>query len=556
MKNFNFKIVGLALLFTILFACNDNFEPRYERLTTISDLIIANGGIDGKTAIRGTYVPEENMFVFDNVPAETDLQNIRFTGSIALGAAPEFETYDFFATNPQEIKIINREVSGTYKVKFNILSPAMDPAINRVVVTLEDGVTEVIGEVDKENKILYLDAKNGEYVFLKSIEMLPKHALYEFTALQGSKIYQDNPGTIKLDHMGRTDEYAIEFIYIPPVGADFDNKIIHDFTSGANKFPNYGGATTRGQGSIDADRVVIPLVDRIEYVPLASLLAGNLSGKAVSKTYSGTYEITNAFAFNGYYYSTPLLAWGSGYHVRCWTDLSADPVVTGRFDITSRYGDGSTMQLDENGNGYVFSYKNDFTYLLRGEVTNYTTIGNHTLVPISNISPIDGQLGHMYLNAVRDHSVYGGVGNLNEYTVVQAGKLSMRNRDMNELFFMPLGGAIPAASLYACVFYYNNARYLGIVSGSRSANPPIGISVDIYDITNGDSTQQALEIFKANPSGPIFSHNMGVYSHDGVATYGATLATTTNRTGDKLYIMAIAGNSGIIIIELPKKVDD
>ena len=167
MKNFNFKIVGLALLFTILFACNDNFEPRYERLTVISELIIANGGIDGKTAITGTYVPEGNMFVFDNVPAETDLQNIRFTGSISLGAVPEFETYDFFSTNPQEIKIINREVSSTYNVKFNILPPAMDPAINRVVVTLEDGVTEVGGEVDKTAKILYLDAKNGEYVLLK-----------------------------------------------------------------------------------------------------------------------------------------------------------------------------------------------------------------------------------------------------------------------------------------------------------------------------------------------------------------------------------------------------
>ena len=126
---------------------------------------------------------------------------------------------------------------------------------------------------------------------------------------------------------------------------------------------------------------------------------------------------------------------------------------------------------------------------------------------------------------------------------------------MTELLQIPTAGAgavLPATSIYAVVFYYNKGRYLGIVSGSASVN----ISVDIYDITNGDSTLQALQIFKATPSTPILSHNMGVYSHDGAAAYGATLATTTDRTGEKLYIMAIAGNSGIIIIELPKKVDD
>ena len=562
MKKLKFKFAGLVLLFAFFYACDDSLDPKVDRGTAIGELLIENGGIEGKTLIKGVFNPDGNTYTFNDVPAETDLQNIKFNGQISLGAAPEFERYDFFKTNPQVVKVINREKSENYNVQLNILAPAMDPTIGRVEVTLEDGVTVVVGEVDETSKTLWLDAKKGEHVFVKSIAMLPKHTQYEFTKIQGTKILVEDPGVIKMDHMGRKSEYTIDFITIPPTGADFDKVRVIDFTKKENRYPNYLEAKTRGQASFDTDYVVVPLVDRVEYVPFASILAGNTNGKKESKAYTGVYEITNAFAFNGHYYSTPLIAWGSGgYTVRHWTDLSQDPSVTANYQVPARMGDGSTMQLDENGNGYIFSFKNTFDLLLRAKVTGYTKFDEYTTIERNlGVASPDGQLGHVYFNAVRDHSVYGGVGSLNEYTVLEANKLSLFDRDMASLASVEntvFASKLPndSKNVYGVIFNFNKGRYLGIITRVRTGATPNG-QLTLFDITNGDNTIDALKNFRDAPSDPVFTFDLGNYVYSGSAAYGGTISTVTDKTGEKLYIMAIAGNSGIVVLELPKKVDE
>ncbi|NDV78111.1 DUF4623 domain-containing protein [Dysgonomonas sp. 511] len=554
MKNFNFKIVGLALLFTILFACNDNFEPRFERLTVISELIIANGGIDGKTAITGTYVPEGNIFVFDNVPAETDLQNIKFTGSIALGAAPEFETYDFFSTNPQEIKIINREVSSTYNVKFNILPPAMDPAINRVVVTLEDGVTEVIGEVDKTAKILYLDAKNGEYVFLKSIETLPKHALCEFTAIQGSKIYQADPGKIKLDHMGRTDEYTIEFIYIPPVGVDFDKKIIYDYTKSNSlvsfgQYPAGSGGAIRG-GDFDGTETFISnrgAAEGVTNFKLEDIIAGDISKVVLAKEPVGGYGYfgsSQTALSGGNYYAINMPTPGTGVlNVHHWSSISVAPTLTSiplsdtESAGTARYGDNMSIQLDENGNGYMFSINNVQNKLMRIRINNY--IVSATDLAFVAI-PGGSQGGYANFNPVRIHDAEIGSGDANEYTYVTSGGLQLFDRNGAILSTVGLG-KLPANLYNARIAVYNKGRYMVVLTKEAK--------MYIYDISEGDTTVDALAKFNATSPAPLFEYSLGAFSG-----YGSIVATGIKN--DVLYVMVGSGNIGSVIVGLPKKTDD
>lgn len=553
MKKLKLKIAGLVLLFAFFYACDDSLNPKVDRDTTIGELFIENGGIDGKTLIKGVYSPDGNTYTFNEVPAETDLQNIKFNGQISLGAAPEFERYDFFKTNPQVVKVINREKSETYNVQLNILAPAMDPTVGRIEVTLEDGVTVVVGEVDEENKTLWLDAKKGEHVFVKSITMLPKHAQYEFTKIQGTKITVADPGVIKMDHMGRKAEYAIDFITIPPAGVDFEKVKVYDFTKEGLRYPGHVGAIVRGQGSIDGNRVVIPVQGKniVESLPLSSVLKKDITtGKTESANYGG-YSINNAFAFNDYIYTTPLLI-GTGYVARAWqSDVTATPTHQYTYPIASRYGDGSTMQLDENGNGYIFSIHSSYKKVFRGKVVNYVPTEAYDEVPTS-IDPLPGQAAHIYLNAVRDHSVYGGVGSVNEYLVMQSANLTLFDRDMKQLFNMSNTNVFPEASLYACIFMYNKGRYLGVFSGAKGKNA----FASIYDLTEGNTTVDALQYFKDAPKEPVYQFDLGLYDFDGSTAYGGTISTTTDKSGEKLYIMAIGGNTGMVVLELPKKVDE
>ena len=90
--------IGLAGIAT---ACNDD-DTNYDNPsgeTIIYNIAVANGGFTGAENIAGE-LDEESKTIQFVIPAETDIEAVRFTAKLSLGAKLDRETYDVSGGRP------------------------------------------------------------------------------------------------------------------------------------------------------------------------------------------------------------------------------------------------------------------------------------------------------------------------------------------------------------------------------------------------------------------------------------------------------------------------
>ncbi|MBR5030793.1 MAG: DUF4623 domain-containing protein [Muribaculaceae bacterium] len=560
MKN---KILYGFLMIAGLFAlnsCNDDSiieNPSGE--TFIYRLIIANGGLTGTDAIPGTIDEDTRTITFD-IPAETDIEAIKFNSKLSLGAHLDQETYDFSGSNTVPVTVINGENTSTYQVTVNIADPKDTPIITAVRVKLPDG-TEKNAYVSEIDKSIYLGADSCGYVEILSISCLPKRTVTTLTMATNNVVQENNPGSIKLDFMGITNEYRLLFAAIPVFGADFTKGNQYAFcTATGNLFGDYVGENTR---SADFDGNNLLIVSReggpdVRVIPFSEIKGGNPGGVSLNLDglEMGTFLVSAGRISHSHFYVSNLsTSVGEDQPLKLyyWDNVNSNPQVLleflgaangpeGEVDLSKlRFGDNLNVCLDKSGNGYIYFVTQDGTAVLRFNVTGFTNLSNPTyIVPPTTLS---------YYAAINQVD-----GKDNEFTVtsVQAG-IYLTDADLNPITLIDQD-YIPIRCTDARVITFDSERYLITTSGRWGAwSKDDPQTLYIYDLSDGATT--ALAIMNLIADGvpqPLFTFTIG---GDNPASYSSAPSASTGWgvVNGMLRVMASGTKAGFAIFEFPER---
>src|SRR5699024_1868034 len=180
----------------------------------------------------------------------------------------------------------------------------------------------------------------------------------------------------------------------PVFGADFGAGVVYDNSNndqGNPTYPTFSSLLTRGSG-FDGESVLI--VTRHEMgshlLRMEDLRDGNTINPVplnLTGVSGGTLVVNVGAQVNGHTYIANLSGGhASPFKIYHWTDPDAVPELiadlnTGAIpDAGDRHGDNMSVNLDENGHGYMYFGDNAVKTILRLKVTNYIEISDPTVL--------------------------------------------------------------------------------------------------------------------------------------------------------------------------------
>lgn len=560
-KKTTFKLFAYLMLLMAVFyaACSeDKYDPKVNLKIGLEELIITNGGLKGDITYEGIIDYASKTILFEDVAAETNLGKIKFNGKIGIGTAPEFTEYDFAKNQTQFIRFINGGITEEYEVTMKINAPIMDAQLDKLALILGDGETEAIITINHESKKIIVDAKNQPKVFLQSVAALPAYAAVEFTKIDGSSIMTEDPGIVKVGYWGRTTEYSFEFTYIPPTGADFKLATLYDFSANDPGNPLLIADIKQGftrSAWFDGQNVFLPIrtessSNSLVSLSLKAVLEKDLSQAVnLNKTGSeswGWWPTGAGVNAGGHFYTInqTTMSMGGVLSLRYWENAGTEYKILKTFtDATQdvRYGDNMSINIDKNGNGFIYLIRLDGQKLIRYAVSAYETISDPVMLNMPGDLVTGLNSGLFNIKKIDDQ---GNTTHLNEYltAVNNTNKIKLIDKDAN--LIVESGISLPASLQAAHIVNYNNARYLILLSTSGKAE------LNVYDISYGETTKEGIDDFMSNTDARklVYKTSLGTYSG-----YGNIICTEV--INEKLYLFAFSGNAGFVMVEIPKNTD-
>ncbi|MEC3880053.1 DUF4623 domain-containing protein [Parapedobacter sp. 10938] len=357
---------------------------------------------------------------------------------------------------------------------------------------------------------------------------------------------------IKVVNGPRYREYLVNIrLRVPVFGADFENPMIFDFSNspeGLPIYPTFQSLLTRGSG-FDGSRVLIVtraeggshLLDvqdlkdgKIEPIPL------NLEGVS-----GGTYPVNCGALINGHTYIASLSGGQvSPLKIYHWTDPAAAPEVIANINVASiagagvRHGDNLSVNLDNNGNGYIFFGDNAATKVLRLKIANYTSVSDPFV--------FDSQTG------VSSFMSYNRIGNSDQYIFTGYDAPVMLANDGGAIAYRLSSTVVPNRGSDARVITFNGERYLILTTAARSGSDATVLYV--YNITAGESIAEALEIFDESGADDVYHYSIGGAAVSAPSTQTNWYVTKDSEGNDeKLMLYSASADAGFALVEFGKK---
>ena len=574
----NVFFLAIALISMLFTGCQP--EPTNTVEAKIKTISIKN------TTYNGEVNNETFTVTFNDVAAETNIEAIQFTASLSLGAKLDKDTYDF--TNGasedgkqlvQTIKVINGTTEQAYTVVINLLDPASDPILDKLI--MKKGSTgEEVTALIFDGAVALGMPEETEAIF-SSISLIPARANYQFTTMQNDKIAADNPGQLIIEFMGRTTTLDVTFAAAPTPGADIAAAVVHDFSVATEKAPAaFAAEDTRGT-DFDGEHVLV--VERANggatpnphLYKVSDLLANNLSPIALDVTgvEGGTHVVSSGSLNHGHIYIcnlTTALNKDMPLKVYHYADANATPETVWAWDgvlsvteegdtigAPARLGDNISINIDANGNGYAFfcGQEGSAEKVYRVQITNFTQFSNPTELILDVPFPYYG-----YINEVPEAGQYIFKSHyMAVIRLMDANGVSLMEDielDATESGLNPRGGVDPH------VIMFNRARYLVLAApynnGKRIGKEP---AVFIQDITDGVDTKAALikwsellydEEYLWEPT-YFYSLDTDAGIDAGNKTVAACAAQCNAAEVDgKLVVFVAATKAGFALIEFPK----
>jgi hypothetical protein len=558
MKTIKYIVLLLLPLLAVTACKEDPIVENPSGETIIYNAYISNGGLSGGTRYAGVIDEAAHTVIFNDVAAETDIEHLKFNGKISLGAHFDLESYNFFnASAPAEkvlkntVKIISGENAQDYQITVNLLDPESEPMVSKIEVETASGRV-VSGTIDLAEKWIYLNVPNEAEVTIKSLTLIPARTTYTFTDAPGNKLSKANPGHIELDFWGLTDSYRLAFDEAPIAGINFNAPIIHDFSTNTSVHPDFVEELTR---SADFDGEYILLVSRVggtfpQLLRASDVLANRTATPIMLSTKDitgGTYVISCGRLMQSHIYicnlTTGMADTDAGklklYH---YASPTADPELVIDFGgfiddattVAGRFGDNMSIDLDEEGNGFVYFVSHVAAGVLRFTVSNFNTVSDPkfiTSVPLASY-----------------YGCYNQVGSENAYLFTstdQMAQVQLRDSDGNLLISLNKSAdATHATDVH--MINYNSGRYL-IMTSSRQQTSWSFPTLYIYDLTEGFNTVSAIVSYNDRQPDPVFTYQLGEFTQSGCSGIAAWAPVD-----GKLCVLAGGPKVGFALIEFPK----
>ena len=536
------------------------------------------------TTYNGEVNNETFTVTFNDVAAETNVEAIQFTADLSLGAKLDKDTYDFTIGTSEDskqlvqtIKVINQTVEQAYTVVINLLDPASDPILDKLIMKKGSNGEEVTALIFDGAVALGMPEET-EAVF-GSISLITARANYNFTAMQNDKLAASNPGQLEIEFMGRKTVLDITFQSAPTPGADIAAAVVHDFSVASGNAPAaFAAENTRGTDFDGEHVLVVARADDGSANPhlykVTDLLADNAGNPIELNTTGiegGTHIVSSGSLNHGHIYIcnlTTTLSKDAPLKVYHYADASATPEVAWEWDgvlgvnengdtigAPARLGDNISINIDESGNGYVFfcGQEGSAEKVYRAQITNFNQFSNPTEIILDVPFPYYG-----YINQVPEAGQY--IFKSHYMAVIRLmdanGTPLMEDIEVDrcESGLNPRGGLDPQ------VIVYNRARYL-VFSTPYNNGKRIGSGPGLFlqDITDGVDTKAALikwsELLYDEEVlwEPTYHYSLDPSEPEANKTVGACAAQCNVAEVDgKLVVFTAATKAGFALIEFPK----
>lgn len=566
----NLFFLGIALLSVLLVGCKSEEQGSTveAKIKTISIKNTTYSGVVDNTTFTVT---------FNDVAAETNIEAIQFNASLSLGAKLDKDTYDFTLGASEDgkeltqtIKVINGTTEQSYTVVINLLDPASDPILDKLI--MKKGSTgEEVTALIFEGAVAIGMPEESEAIF-GSISLIPSRAAYKFTAMQDNKISAANPGQLVIEFMGRTTTLDITFAAAPTPGADFTAPIVHDFSGATGNIPSYfEGELVRGS-DFDGEHVLIVSRDDAtiptpRLFKTTDLLADNASNPImldVTGVEGGVHVVSAGRLTQGHVYicnletaisaETPLKVYHyASPNAAPEVVLAWDGYINEDYSYAGRLGDNISIDLDESGNGYAFFCKQEpGDKIYRWTVTGFTQFSDVMEIDLGAVCSYYG-----YVNKVEQGKYI--------FTSSYVPFVRLMNEDGVKLiddieFDWTENDARPNHGVDPRIITYNRGRYLMFtVSNSSGMHWNFGPILYVMDITDGvDAAAALVKLQEAmydeeNPWEPTYGYSLASDPYEAHILASACSAQCNAAEVDgKLVVFTAAVNAGFALIEFPK----
>ncbi len=439
---------------------------------------------------------------------------------------PDYPDTTLDETVLQKIRIVNGGLSGTEIIEGTVNENTKE--ISFPEVHMESDLSHVKFEIEASDRA-HLDSTEYNFVVVEGATQRKR----VIKLVNGTR-YREYFTTIRLD--------------VPVWGADFTKYVAYDF-SGATKnmYKDLVGTNTRA-AHMDKDYVLMVSRDggvRPHLLKISDLKQGKTDSPIMLKTTDiagGTFAVSGGRLSHGHVYicnmSTPPAGEVKIYY---WDTPTSEPQVLYKFTnqttgTSGRYGDYLSVNLDANGNGYIYMGNNPSpAAILRLKVTGFTTVSDPVVISMSTFGGLWQSWNQVDGSA--DEYIYTG----------HQGPIVLTDANGSVIHTVPTSTLAVAKGSDAFIINFNKERYLVV-----NEVPGTG-TITVYDLTLGATTAAALKKLEEGAISPLLSYSLG----------GAVAATTAAGSigwftdgNDKLYLFGAAPGAGFAILEIPKKVKE
>ena len=351
-----------------------------------------------------------------------------------------------------------------------------------------------------------------------------------------------------LNHNRYKDYFMTVRKHIPSWGAEFKNATVYSF-AGDNRYEDFKTLDTRG-ADFDGQHVLV--VTRTDNKPhllkVADIKAGVINRIPLDLTgvSGGTFPYNMGALANGHIYMATLaIKTKSLLKVYYWETPTSTPEVIFSANLEDilesgkRYGDNMSLNIDKNGDGYIFFGENTAQNILRLTVSDHKNVSEPTILPADPKMKVSMNI-YRYENT--SDYLYSGL----------AMPITLSSNAAQKKFSLSAANQ-PAEAVAARAFMFNNKRYLITCAagfGSASKATP---TLYVYDISKGSNLAEALERFEAaSQHEPVYSFILGGAGNTAPSPCtNFYIERDANGKDAKLYLFASRGESGFVIIEAP-----
>ena len=351
-----------------------------------------------------------------------------------------------------------------------------------------------------------------------------------------------------LNHNRYKDYFMTVRKHIPSWGAEFKNATVYSF-AGDNRYEDFKTLDTRG-ADFDGQHVLV--VTRTDNKPhllkVADIKAGVINRIPLDLTgvSGGTFPYNMGALANGHIYMATLAGGKpSPLKIYYWETPTSKPEVIFHSTVQDipesgkRYGDNMSLNIDKNGDGYIFFGENTAQNILRLTISNHKNVSEPTILPADPKMKVSMNI-YRYENT--SDYLYSGL----------AMPITLSSNAAQKKFSLSAANQ-PAEAVAARAFMFNNKRYLITCAAGLGSASKATPTLYVYDISKGSNLAEALERFEAaSQHEPVYSFILGGAGNTAPSPCtNFYIERDANGKDAKLYLFASRAESGFVIIEAP-----